>query len=1475
MSSGFVISFVEADRDWARWIVYQAGDLGVPVQLGLPVGSNRAVEFRRLLDDGHRVIAVVSADSVADQEVLDQWRWAIETDPAGVERRLLPVFVAPCEAPELAELTPLRLHDMGDETAAADRLRDALGLSRGTPAPPAFPGAQQAIMDSFTRVEHLLDKPPERTNQLLVSTDDPLPRLRRLSDQARFEAGALGSVAGEADAFNTGLYVTRDIEQRLVGELTSDAVIPHVVRGEAGAGKTSLLWGIATRLLAQGDHEVFLLKATWLRHEAAGPTAVDAALITAALEQVQGAKTILVDTADLVVRDEQDRLALVSVVESAIHGGASVLVTSRIAEARLLPPGWHQTSLGDYEVESPGEGLASEFERAVAAHSRLYSPSAQSGREMAEQLISAVARRQPLRRLCLGPLTMRMLFELYAPAMIPENVDVTGLYEAYWHDRVVRDRRVWAAEITDGITDRDEDLTSTATLLARRMLEEGSPEIPVPGVFDPAESGRIRRRVDLLVHRGVGELVKLGSVAGFRFFHQTFFEFAAAQAILEAKRASAMDLIEQRTRAHADDYLLLAVFEQAWLCAWRDDDLHAAAENLAARMLDELLVDLGASENHSFPYSLQRTVLAVVAQSPRLPDMCREKFAAVMEKAGLPVVRDTLALMPPPQRAWTEADSGVIARCAARRDAAWIAVLNVVRRLVYSDAAVAMTAMRLLDLSKRASQMPTKELVAHPELSGLLIDLLPHDPPAVLDELERFCRVVVAARAFGYLASLLRGVLDVVGDLPGKQVAEWFDSVLDPQGERLPGVGMLHVAAHRQRVLRQVSEGGWECVVEELEEVLAKIAENPPVTPRDGARLGGLLTALADHGPTETFEPVADALGKRSEPHVLAELHRGWLVGYARRSPNVMLDRWVAWLAQGLPASHHSPETPAQRWADTIRRNLERPDVPARVAAQIAVNVTSTRAAPDSNPWLDVDELLRLVARAASEGVLEAQAAIQTIGEGFELKQAGVRSFLQQAVAGDVSTAEVRELVDVLLRLGEAGYLCQLFEKHPVLAGELPRSRLDEFWQLVARCLGSSRAPKRRDGARLLHLLVLRGGIPQPKLITVTRFLDDSTDVAVRKALITVLELGLQKEVYPPEFIRRQLGNLVETAWTERGSAADLQEARAVLVVAIAKWGSPEDAHELLELAFREPVSSTVLAKVSSYTRASHRLGENHAELPGTDFLTEFGMRLRGVHKRARKDTAVRWRGAIAEVVARSDAADLVRTLDVLSDLEERFGESIVLQLEPQRYPEVKQRMHELLADAAAGDVVKRAIRKALAERSGHTSTYSWPELDLGGVAVRGDTASPASDELFDVAVSFCGSQREYVKSLVEACQRLDVRVFYDQSYTVRLWGKNFIYEMREIYGGKRARHFIPIISDDYFTASYPRDEFDAASRHAIERPDDPYILPLLIGDVTIPERLLSPAIAHLRVENYTVDELARIIADRVRPAGNGNRLME
>lgn len=133
----------------------------------------------------------------------------------------------------------------------------------------------------------------------------------------------------------------------------------------------------------------------------------------------------------------------------------------------------------------------------------------------------------------------------------------------------------------------------------------------------------------------------------------------------------------------------------------------------------------------------------------------------------------------------------------------------------------------------------------------------------------------------------------------------------------------------------------------------------------------------------------------------------------------------------------------------------------------------------------------------------------------------------------------------------------------------------------------------------------------------------------------------------------------------------------------------------------------------------------------------------------------------------------------------------------------------------------------------------------------------------FDVAVSFAGAQRDYVERFVEACEELGMTVFYDRKMTVQFWGRNLIYEFREVYGGEKARYVVPFISADYLSGSYPLDEFTAAVEQGLHRRGE-YLLPVTMGGVTIPRKLLSPAIGYLSADHMTPVELAEALRERL-----------
>ena len=51
----------------------------------------------------------------------------------------------------------------------------------------------------------------------------------------------------------------------------------------------------------------------------------------------------------------------------------------------------------------------------------------------------------------------------------------------------------------------------------------------------------------------------------------------------------------------------------------------------------------------------------------------------------------------------------------------------------------------------------------------------------------------------------------------------------------------------------------------------------------------------------------------------------------------------------------------------------------------------------------------------------------------------------------------------------------------------------------------------------------------------------------------------------------------------------------------------------------------------------------------------------------------------------------------------------------------------------------------------------------------------------YDVALSFAGEQRAYVRQVAELLRRSNVSVFYDEFEEAKLWGKNLYTYLRDI----------------------------------------------------------------------------------------------
>ncbi|MBA2619492.1 MAG: TIR domain-containing protein [Rubrobacter sp.] len=130
----------------------------------------------------------------------------------------------------------------------------------------------------------------------------------------------------------------------------------------------------------------------------------------------------------------------------------------------------------------------------------------------------------------------------------------------------------------------------------------------------------------------------------------------------------------------------------------------------------------------------------------------------------------------------------------------------------------------------------------------------------------------------------------------------------------------------------------------------------------------------------------------------------------------------------------------------------------------------------------------------------------------------------------------------------------------------------------------------------------------------------------------------------------------------------------------------------------------------------------------------------------------------------------------------------------------------------------------------------------------------------YDVALSFAGEDREYVRSIAENLKTKGVGVFYDDFEKVALWGENLTERFVDIYM-KRARHAVLFISEHYRDKVWSRLERRAALARALTE-DQAYILPARFDDTEITG--LLPTVAYIDLRRLSPAEFSVMICEKI-----------
>lgn len=130
----------------------------------------------------------------------------------------------------------------------------------------------------------------------------------------------------------------------------------------------------------------------------------------------------------------------------------------------------------------------------------------------------------------------------------------------------------------------------------------------------------------------------------------------------------------------------------------------------------------------------------------------------------------------------------------------------------------------------------------------------------------------------------------------------------------------------------------------------------------------------------------------------------------------------------------------------------------------------------------------------------------------------------------------------------------------------------------------------------------------------------------------------------------------------------------------------------------------------------------------------------------------------------------------------------------------------------------------------------------------------------FDIALSFAGEDRDYVRRVADFLRQSGVKVFYDEYARADLFGEDLYVHLADVYC-ERARYTVMFISIHYKKKLWTNHERQAAQARAF-REATGYILPARFDDTEIPG--LLPTRGYVDLRNMVPEDLGNLILKKL-----------
>lgn len=1116
------------------------------------------------------------------------------------------------------------------------------------------------------------DVGPEPTSRR--GSTDALAKLQNATRSALADL----SVLLESDATDPVLlrdvYVERSIEQTLIDALAradadtraASVQAPLLIVGDAGVGKTSLLWRLSSRL--RREYEPWFVKASTLRE-------LTAEQLAEAIQRARGLgrrPLLLLDTVDLLLHDSHDSRHLTDILQVAADHHCASVVTCRRGEVRSLPKEFRGAThiLGDYDEE--------ELRRAYLAHVKRFQRYANAV-DLSDPLAYLAALDDAQRALMVHPLTLRMVFALYRPGHIPPKIDVARLYADFWANRVAADRRVGVGQDSRGA-----DLAETVCELALHMLADGAIFLTDARARNILAE-RERTGLDVLIDRGIIRRTSDGMI---EFFHQSFFEYAAARGVLDSFSDEGLGLLRERVLARtaedselASDLLTVGVLEQALLLAADCAELatRAAADEVFAALWDckhSTLVSAALSVYARLPAvdpNLRRRA-SVALRSPE----AASRFLECIPLASRPRARDLFAHVADiwaqatgEEKDWSHCEQILfeLARLAVRGGES----VGLVREFLDRQQVVATVVAAREKLNSGRTLLVVLEALA------------PHDSTCWRD------LIAVAQISSAALPDVLGVMARQAEHLGQPYIAHAALAALPSPGSKTDASvvwGELWAAEWRIRGLP-------------IEQILAEVVHEADLQ-RFKHRLNGLAVALRELSEVDgaaawqAFEAERDrerrALWVRiTWTETLAR--SGADDGVGRASVRFVATRFVEVLAHDAP-------TPA--WArEPFLAGAATAGFPPLLAGALLADARTDRA----ERWLRLEDLGPLLPYACLHGHPAALAAFERLlGAPAEFRKLGARVIsrlddITKRRPDDTSaTALLFRLALAHGHMGAPGRV--LLERAANLSPELLRMAAP-LGRLVDEVTRRSAHDEQRDGARLWYGMV-RNGLRPP--------LDGAAVARVEKLLRKNLQWWAQLlgEAAPGEAAKAAIAALDQVTGAD---LEDLEAKKAVLgsLIRLIRTEGVADkwAFTVLERATRAPTDSRLLAEVGWL------LGDlvPHHMDAALGFLRVLVEQQASLGKSGLSNVRSRLRKPVRAYFAAASSAQREAALELVHQVADHFSLMLIDGACREAAAETLPMLRRLLIDPRVSERVKWSIEAQLKLISSPERGRRWPAL--------------------------------------------------------------------------------------------------------------------------------------------------------------------